>query len=109
MMRHSVRAVLAPLPTCASISSGCKSGDTIRVPPGAVGGAPHETVLALNARRPYRAQQSVEPGTGMVSPIAAQETRFANGRGVIVNFSQDRPFEGDRGAVPPKGFLVFED
>lgn len=38
-----------------------------------------------------------------------QETRFANGRGVIVNFSEDTPFEGEGGVVPPKGFRTVGD
>ena len=36
-----------------------------------------------------------------------QETRFANGRGVIVNFSEDEPFESEDGTVEPKGFVAF--
>jgi hypothetical protein len=38
-----------------------------------------------------------------------QETRFANGRGVIVNFSEDEPFESAHGTVEPKGSAVFGD
>lgn len=38
---------------------------------------------------------------------AVQETRFANGRGVVVNFSPDKPFESEHGTVKPKGFLVL--
>ena len=35
-----------------------------------------------------------------------QEMRFANGRGVIVNFSEDVPYDSEHGTVAPKGFVV---
>ncbi len=36
----------------------------------------------------------------------AQETRFANGRSVIVNFSAERAFDSPHGTVKPKSFLT---
>jgi len=38
-----------------------------------------------------------------------QETRFANGHGVIVNFSQDKPFECEQGTIEPRSFALLEE
>jgi hypothetical protein len=38
-----------------------------------------------------------------------QQTRFANGWSVIVNFSPEQPFECEQGTIEPRGHLVLQD